>query len=144
MKTFKKTHAKKTAGFSLAEMMVVIVIIGLLAGLVVPNVMAKLAGASVATAKSDINAINNAVREYAINNGGRFPDSLEELLDDGMGNSYFTKKGIPKDPWDMEYQYDAPSSPGEEDYRIYTLGFDGIPGGDGKNKDLDQNGEEEE
>ena len=144
MKTFQRTRTKATAGFSLAEMMVVIVIIGLLAGLVVPNVMQKLAGASLATAKSDIHMINQAVREYAINNGGRFPESLEMLLDDGMGNSYFEKKGIPKDPWNMEYQYDPPSTPGEEDYRVYTLGFDGVPGGEGKNKDLDQNGDDEE
>ena len=144
MKTFQRNRRKATAGFSLAEMMVVIVIIGLLAGLVVPNVMQKLNTTTVTKAKADIHAIDQAVREYAINNGGRLPESLEMLLDNGMGDSYFTKKGIPKDPWDLEYQYDPPSTPGEEDYRIYTLGFDGVPGGDGKNKDLDQHGDDEE
>lgn len=144
MKLLKQNRRKANAGFSLAEMMVVIVIIGLLSVVVVPNVIGKLGGAQVSTAKASIHTINMAIQEYALNNAGRFPESLEMMLDDGLGKSYFTGKGIPKDPWGMEFQYDAGSSPYEEDYRIYSLGADGVPGGEGKNMDLDQNKEDEE
>lgn len=144
MKTLKNTRRHTSAGFSLAEMMVVIVIIGLLAGLVVPNVMQRLGKATMTKAKADIRQIDNGIREYAISNGGRFPDSLELLLDDGTGEGYFRGNSLPKDPWKMEYMYDPPSSPGESDYRIYTYGFDGMPGGEGKNADIDQDFGEED
>jgi general secretion pathway protein G len=144
MKILKQTSRRSAAGFSLAEMMVVIVIIGLLVGVVAPNVMQKLFQANETVAKADINTIEQAITQFAMNNGGSFPDSLEQLLDDGNGESYFKTKSIPKDPWSMEYMYDPPSSPGEDDYRIYTYGADKVAGGEGKNKDIDQNFGEEE
>lgn len=124
-------------GFSLAELMVVIVIIGLLATLVVPNVVARLKVAFGGKAKADITALASALDDYAINNGGRYPDSLEELVTpDENGHTYLKQKAVPLDPWGNEYLYEAPV-PGQPDPRVYTLGADGSPGGDGDGKDLD-------
>jgi general secretion pathway protein G len=117
-------------------MMVVIVIIGLLATLVVPNVIQKIAVAFGGKAKSDIVAIESALKEYAITNGGKYPDSLEVLVTpDANGHTYLEGKRIPKDPWKNEYQYDPPS-PGHPEPRVYSFGKDGQPGGEGDDADI--------
>lgn len=123
-------------GFSLAELMVVIVILGLLATIVVPNVMSRLRTAQATAAKVDLGAISQAVELYAIENGGRYPESLEVLiLEDENGKSYL--KGyetVPEDPWGHEYQYDPGS--GRSDFEVFTLGADGQRGGEGDDADL--------
>jgi len=125
------------AGFTLAELMVVIVIIGLLATLVVPNVVSKLARANTAKAEADITAIARAVEDYVIQNNGRYPDSLEALVqEDDRGESYLKQTTVPKDPWGNEYGYEPPPS-GSRKFRVYSLGKDGAPGGDKDDADLD-------
>jgi general secretion pathway protein G len=128
---------RREQGFSLAEMMVVIVIIGLLATLVVPNVMQRLSRAFGGKAKADIVSITNALDEYALNNSGKYPDSLEALVTpDENGHAYLRAKAIPLDPWKAEYMYDPPS-PGETEPRVYSYGKDGAPGGEGDDADID-------
>jgi general secretion pathway protein G len=132
----KRTALKHNQGFSLAEMMVVIVIIGLLVTMVVPNVLSKFGKAQLTKAKGDINQINQAIQEYAMDNGRRYPDSLDQLIEENEnGDAYL--KAIPQDPWKNDYQYDPPSG-GGDDYRIYSLGKDGDQGGEGDNADIDQ------
>jgi general secretion pathway protein G len=127
---------RSKAGFSLAELMVVIVIIGLLATLVVPQVVSSLGRAFGGKVKSDLMALDNALREYAINNSMQYPDDLSELITpDENGHTYLKQKKIPTDPWGMEYMYDPPI-PGTPDPRVYTLGKDGAPGGEAENEDL--------
>ena len=126
-------------GFTLAEMMVVIVIIGLLMTLVVPNIIKRFFQAQNVKAKSDITAIMASLDDYAINNAGKYPDSLEPMVQpDANGNSYL--KGyngkIPKDPWKNEYQYEAPQ-PGRGHPRVISFGSDGAPGGEGDAADID-------
>jgi general secretion pathway protein G len=117
--------------------MVVIVIIGLLATLVVPNVVSKLAKANTTKARADIVQIAKAVEDYMINNNGRFPDSLQALVtEDDKGESYLQQTQVPKDPWGNEYGYEAPPS-GSRKYRVYSLGKDGAPGGEGDDADID-------
>ena len=125
------------SGFTLAEMMVVIVIIGLLATLVVPNVLQKFATASTGKAKADITAIENALTEYNIANGGKWPDSLEALVTPDV-NGYTFLKGtkVPKDPWGNEYMFDPPES-GRPEPRVYSYGKDGQAGGEGDAADID-------
>jgi general secretion pathway protein G len=124
-------------GFTLAEMMVVIVIIGLLATLVVPNVLQKFAKASREKAKVDLTSIESALTEYAISNGGKFPDTLEPLVTpDVNGYTYLKSTTIPKDPWGREYMYDPPRS-GQPQPRVYSYGRDGQLGGEGDDADLD-------
>ena len=137
MKTSHALKLRQTAGFTLAEMMVVIVIIGLLATLVVPNVLQRFAAASKGKAKVDIMAIESALKEYAINNGGKFPDNLDVLVTpDVNGQTYIEGKSIPKDPWRNEYMYEAPT-PGQPQPRVYSYGKDGQPGGEGDDADFD-------
>lgn len=127
---------KRRLGFSLAEMMVVIVIIGLLVTMVVPNVMKKLGKAYTTTAKNDILAIDGALQEYATDHGLKYPDSLEALIEpDANGDKYLNYDAIPTDPWGMEYQYDPPTN--GNNYRVYTFGKDGVSGGEGDNADMD-------
>jgi general secretion pathway protein G len=125
------------AGFTLAELMVVIVIIGLLATLVVPNVVAKLGKANTTKARADIVQIAKAVEDYVIDNNGRFPDSLEALVQENeQGESYLQQTQVPKDPWGNEYGYEPPPS-GSRKFRVYSYGKDGTPGGEGDDADID-------
>lgn len=130
------TLATKKSGFSLAELMVVIVILGLLATLVVPKVFDSLKRAFGGKVKADIMAIANALDDYAINNGGRYPETLQALVDpDENGYTFLKQKSVPMDPWAMEYQYEPPM-PGSPDPRVFTLGSDGVPGGEGDAEDI--------
>ena len=133
-----KTPAqRRRGGFSLAELMVVIVIIGLLATLVVPRVVRNLFVANVGKAKADIVAIASAVDQYAIENNGKYPESLEALVTpDENGFSYLGQETVPKDPWGQEYSYEPPP-PGTHEYRVLTYGSDTVPGGEGDARDID-------
>ncbi|MSR63244.1 MAG: type II secretion system protein GspG [Planctomycetes bacterium] len=134
MRTRTKT---RRAGFTLAELMVVIVIIGLLATLVVPNVVAKLGKANLVKAKADIVTISGAVTEYAIDNGGKYPETIDQLIQpDQSGHAYIDQEKEPKDPWGNPYQYEPPTS-GQSKFRVLSLGRDGAPGGDGDDADID-------
>ena len=134
-----KREQQKTArraGFTLAELMVVIVILGLLATVVAPNVIGYLAQGKWTKVKADIKALDEAVNSYAARNMGKFPDSLQALVNpDEYGHAYLKRKTIPKDPWGFEYRYEPPMSGSE--YRIFTYGADGIPGGEKDDKDYD-------
>jgi len=125
MKTNTQSRRARV-GFTLAEMMVVIVIIGLLMTLVVPNILKRFTQAQNTIAKADITAIMASLTEYAINNSGKYPDSLEPLVTpDSNGH-----------PWKHEYQYEPPQ-PGHPLPRVISYGRDGAPGGDGEDADID-------
>jgi hypothetical protein len=86
---------------------------------------------------ADIGAIETALKEYAMNNAGKYPDSLEPLVTPDMnGYRYLDMESIPVDPWDRPYIYVQPS-PGNPEPRILTLGADGRVGGTGDDEDLD-------
>lgn len=126
-------------GFTLAEMMVVIVIIGLLATLVVPNVLQRFSQAQRTKAKADISSIMQSLTEYTMQNAGKYPDSLEPLVTpDANGHCFLEGYSgkIPKDPWKNEYQYEPPAA-GRGQARVYSLGRDGAPGGEGDDADID-------
>ncbi len=129
-------RASRRGGFSLAELMVVIVIIGLLVTLVARNVMANLAKAQDTKVKADISTIMSALTEYAINNASRYPESLEVLVTpDEKGHTYINADTIPTDPWGTEYQYEPPG-PGLPRPVILSLGKDGTRGGEGDDSDI--------
>jgi general secretion pathway protein G len=137
MKTHLRRGPQSSGGFSLAELMVVVVILGLLATLVVPNVMKQLFKANHTVAMSDIAALENALTNYAVENAGKYPDSLEVLITpDENGHTYLQGRStVPKDPWKNEYIYEAPS--GGRPLRILSYGKDGGPGGEGEDADID-------
>ncbi|WP_312225719.1 type II secretion system major pseudopilin GspG [Stutzerimonas nitrititolerans] len=138
--TFNETKQK---GFTLIEIMVVVVILGILAALVVPQVMNRPDQAKVAVAKGDIKAIGAALDMYKLDNFS-YPSTqqgLNALVEKPSGspqpknwNRDGYLKRVPKDPWGNDYQYLSPGTQGQFD--LYSLGADGKQGGTDLNADI--------
>jgi general secretion pathway protein G len=124
------------AGFTLVELLVVIVIIGLLATAVVTNYDRIFPAAKKARVATDLKGIEGAIKVYQTFNQGRLPESLERLVTkDDNGVSYFgSNTSVPRDPWGNEYVY-RPASNGMT-YELLSYGADGAPGGEGENADI--------
>ena len=132
-------------GFTLIELMVVIVILGILAGLIVPRIMGRPEEAKQLKAKIQIESLETTLKLYKLDNG-TYPDTqqglqaLVEMPDTGniptkwREGGYLEKGRLPKDPWGRDFIYLSPGTYGE--YDLISYGADGVPGGDGKNKDI--------
>jgi general secretion pathway protein G len=128
-------------GFTLLELMVVIVIIGVLAALIAPKVLENVDKAKITAAQSNINDLMNALKMYKLDNG-RYPTSdqgLQALVAKpttgtmpGNWRSYLDK--LPNDPWQNPYQYANPGVHGDID--VFSFGADGKPGGEGNDADI--------
>ena len=140
--TCKKLPAVGQRGFTLIEIMVVVVIIGILAALVGPKLFGQVDRARIAAAKAEISTIENAMKFYRLDNFV-YPSSeqgIEALVtkpnDPNVKNwnpgGYLER--LPKDPWGNSYLYRNPGTQGEID--VLTLGADGIEGGEGNNADI--------
>ena len=132
---------RASAGFTLLELLVVIVIIGLLAAYVGPKYFDKLGKSEVTIAKAQIEALEKSLDIYRLD-VGRYPTTEEGLgalmaAPAAAGTKWhgpYLEKGLPPDPWGNPYQYRAPGSKGE--YEIVSAGKDGQPGGTGANADI--------
>ena len=102
-------HLSKRSGFTLIEIILVVVIIGILAGIAIPHLGGKSEKAMIAQAQANITALSMAIQEYEIVNGD-YPPSLDGLLDESKGGPFMEKKVIPTDPWGNPYEYVAPGS----------------------------------
>ena len=137
----KVSHAR--AGFTLLEVMVVVVILGMLAALVVPQIVGRPDEARTIAARQDIASLMQALRLYRLDNH-RYPSTeqgLQALVakpasapipSNWKSGGYIER--LPKDPWGNPYQYLNPGVRGEID--VFSLGADGAPGGEGKDADI--------
>jgi len=142
MKRFAtRSHQDLQRAFTLIELMVVLVIIGVLAALIVPNVIERADDARVTAARTDVNNLMQALKLYRLDNQ-RYPTSeqgLQSLLTrpttgPAAPNWKPYVEKLPKDPWGQPYQYLNPGVKGEID--VFSLGADGQPGGEAKNADI--------
>ncbi len=130
-------HSKK--GFTLIEILVVMVIIALLASLVGPRLFPKLGKGKQSTAKAQIELLGQAIDQFRLDTG-RYPSQQEGfsvlVQNQNIENwdGPYLKKALPVDPWGKPYHYQYPSQ--HSDYDIFSYGRDGNPGGDGEDKDI--------
>jgi len=127
-------------GFTLLELLVVMVIIGLLAGYVAPRYFSQVGKSEVKVAKAQIDAFEKALGQYRLDTG-RFPTTeqgLESLVkkpvNEPKWDGPYLSKAIPVDPWSRPYVYRNPAE--LRDYDLYSLGRDGLPGGSGEDADI--------
>jgi general secretion pathway protein G len=136
---FNKTYLSDKKGFTLVELLVVIVIIGLLAALVGPRLFPKLGKGKQAAAKAQIELLGQALDQFRLD-VGRYPTTQEGLsalvVNPGIEkwDGPYLKKAVPNDPWDRPYNYQSPGEHGE--YDLFSYGRDGSPGGEGEDKDV--------
>lgn len=141
---YRKLRSPRSAsGFTLIEILIVVVILGILAGIVVVNVMDRPDQARIVAARNDIAALSNALKLYRLDNSV-YPSSEQGLSalarkpEVGEPPRNWKPGGyverLPKDPWNSDYQYLNPGVHGEID--VFSFGADGRPGGEGINADI--------
>jgi len=133
-------NSSRQSGFTLLELLVVMVIIGLLAAYVGPRYFAQIGKSEVKTAKAQIVALEKALDQYRIDTG-HFPTTEQGLAalmvrppNEAKWDGPYLTKTVPDDPWGLPYQYKSPGDHGDID--IISYGKDGRPGGDGEDADL--------
>ncbi|HKE44981.1 MAG TPA: type II secretion system major pseudopilin GspG [Steroidobacteraceae bacterium] len=143
MRVQSRVAPHRDAGFTLIEILVVVVIIGILAAIVAPRIMSRIDDAQIAKARQDIRVYETALNLFRLDNY-KYPTTdqglqalVQQPADPGIRN---WKQGgyvdsLKKDPWGYDYQYVYPGTHGSE-YDLFTLGADNQPGGEGINADI--------
>jgi len=135
-----RARLRRCGGFTLLELLVVIVIIGLLAGLVAPRYFGQVGKSNVKIAKAQIDSLEKALDQYRLDVGA-YPTSeqgLQALFTKPANvekwDGPYLKKPVPPDPWGRAYLYKLPGDHSE--YDLYSYGSDGQPGGTGESADI--------
>jgi general secretion pathway protein G len=131
---------RRASGFTLLELLVVMLIIGLLAGYVAPRYFAQIGKSEIKATKAQIDALEKALDQYRLD-VGHYPSTEQGLAaltaqppEESKWQGPYLKKAVPPDPWGHEYQYKSPGEHGEVD--ILSFGKDGQPGGNGEAADI--------
>lgn len=141
----RRAGVRRQRGFTLTELMVVVLIIGLLSAAAMVAFMPMLGQGRSARIASDMRAIDSALTMYMGDMGGlpSTQEGLDVLVQRPMGhrradawNGPYLQTGLPEDPWGVPYQYFLPGRGGQP-YEVVTFGADGVPGGEGDNADID-------
>jgi general secretion pathway protein G len=130
-------HGGRTAGFTLIELMLVLVILATLSAIVVPRFTGQSKKAKITAAKTQISQLGVALDAFEID-CGRYPTNVEGLrvlaerptVDGESWQGPYLSKGIPVDPWDSEYMYRSPGQYNQDGYDLYSYGPDAKLGGD--------------
>lgn len=135
---------QRRSGFTLIELMVVILVLALLAGLVAPQIFGRVSEARIATARTQIDLLGVALDNYRLDNGF-YPTTEQGLaalrekpVRDPAPVSWrgpYLRKDVPLDPWNRPYLYRSPAD-GTSGFHLSSLGRDGAPGGEGEDADL--------
>lgn len=136
---------RRPRGFTLLELLVVIIVLGLLAGLVAPQIFGRVGDAKVTTARTQMSLLGTALDSYRLDNG-TYPTTEQGLAAlrvkptrepiPGNWKGPYLRKDVPLDPWDRPFLYRAPGSRNPSGYDLGTLGRDGAEGGTGEDADL--------
>jgi general secretion pathway protein G len=136
----RPTSFKRASGFTLLELLVVMVIIGMLAGFVAPKFFAQIGKSEIKTARAQIDGLEKALDQYRLDLG-HYPTTeqgLAALTERPAGDAKWTgpylKKAVPLDPWQHPYVYKCPGEHGE--YDLISYAKDGQPGGTGEAEDI--------
>lgn len=134
------TFKRGVRGFTLLELLVVLVILGLLVGVVAPRFFGQVGKSEAKVAKAQIRALEDALDQYRLD-VGRYPTTEQGLAalnaqpaGETRWQGPYLKKNVPGDPWGNPYQYRSPGEHGEVD--LFSLGRDGQPGGSGDAADI--------
>ncbi len=138
----KETRVRRpVAGFTLLELLVVVLIIGLLAGFVAPRYFGQVGKSEVNVAKAQIDALEKALDQYRLDTG-HYPSTEAGLVslvqrpqNEAKWSGPYLRKDVPLDPWSRPYVYKMPGEKGG-DFDILSYGKDGQPGGTGENADI--------
>lgn len=133
------------AGFTLVEILVVVIVLGLLAGLVGPRIIGRVSEAKGTTARTQIEMMGTALDSYRLDNG-RYPTTqqglralrtkpTEEPIPINWRGPYLRRE-VPLDPWGRPYEYRSPGEVNPGSFDLFTLGLDGSRGGEGENADI--------
>jgi general secretion pathway protein G len=135
-----RVSREKAPGFTLLELLVVVVIIGLLAGFVAPRYFSQVGKSEVNVAKAQIDALEKALDQYRLDTG-RYPSNeiglkalVEKPTDEPKWSGPYLRKAVPMDPWGKPYVYKVPGEKG--DFDLVSFGKDGQPGGSGEAADI--------
>jgi general secretion pathway protein G len=139
-KAFRPARAARSAGFTLLELLVVVAIIGVLAGFVAPRYFGQVGKSEVNTARAQIDALEKALDQYRLD-VGRYPSNelglkalVEKPASEPKWNGPYLKKAVPLDPWGQQYVYKFPGQKG--DFDLISYGRDRQAGGSGEDADI--------
>jgi general secretion pathway protein G len=145
MRRQRLPHRRRHRGFTLLELLVVIIVLGLLAGLVAPQIFGRVGEAKVTSAQTQMALLGTALDSYRLDNGS-YPTTeqgLQALREKptrepipASWRGPYLRKALPLDPWDRPYLYRAPGVRNITGFDLWTLGRDGKEGGTGEDADL--------